>query len=178
MYTFLPAIAVLALAGSTAAYAATANSAERTAAQTPPPVMQPAPSVYHEANTASPIATHPDQNKPVIAQATQKQMGSAQNSAAKIPSKEVASVVAPMSNYGQANLTSRLDQLSSKIHSAHQAGKLTELQYRELRHGYALVRRNVDQARDRYGREIPDHRLWALNGQIRYLSNEVNKLVG
>jgi len=170
MYKLVPTVAAFALAGSAVAYAATSTNTTTTQVASHPPV-------YHEANTASPMPAPTVKDTQATNQVTPKKSGNTQASVVKARPKQVATAM-PRLKSDDMSLSRQLDQVSSKIHSARQASKLTEFQYAQLHHGLALVRRNIEQAHDRYGREIPNRRLWMLDGQIQYLSTEVNKLVG
>lgn len=126
--------------------------------------------VYHEANTASPVAAKPKQEMQAANQAQQK------TPQASVKTASASATVAP--NFAASSLMSRLDAVSSRIHLARKSGKLTPQQFMQLHSDYSMVASNIERAQDRFGREIPDGRLWNLNGQIRYLSNQASKLIG
>ena len=65
------------------------------------------------------------------------------------------------SDYGPSTLMSRPEAVSTRIHLARRTGKLTGQEHLRRRDDYAQVCSNIDHAHNRFGREIPDGRVWA-----------------
>jgi len=177
MYKLIASVATLTLAGSAVALAATSSGSTPAVKAAPLPAAQQGQPAYHQANTASPVVVKPKQKVEAANQTKQKAPQTPQTSVKTASAQTVNSAtVAP--NYGASTLMSRLNAVSAKIHLARKTGKLTGPQYMRLHSDYSLVASNIDRAHDRFGQEIPNRRLWGLNGQIRYLSNQASKLIG
>jgi len=184
MYKLTISLATLMLAGSAAAYAATSTAATMTTTPSQPAASRQAPVVYHEANTASPVASTSQWSasqqkvKASSQMAQQNARPQGQRSMEYPTMSETASVMHAGIDNGPRTLMGRLDAVKARIHLARTTGKLTGPEFSQLHADYSLVASDIERAHGRFGQEIPNQQLWSLNGQIRYLSSQAGKMIG